>query len=214
MKYSIIYADPAWRYKNWSMKELAERGEKWARANGRSPYDVMDTKAIAALPVKDISAKDCVLFLWATYCKLPECLQVMEAWGFTFKTVGFTWIKLTPRWNDRFWKFLENTHPEHFLHKLFHFGMGFWTHQNPEIVLLGTRGHPKRVDKAVANLVISPLGAHSAKPPVVRDRIVQLIGDLPRIELFAREVTPGWAALGDEIDGKDIRDALKEIIDA
>jgi site-specific DNA-methyltransferase (adenine-specific) len=176
------------------MKELAERGEKWARKNGRSPYDVMDTKDIAELPVSQIAAKDSILFLWATYPKLQDALQVMEGWDYEYKTVAFTWVKLNPSGVG------------------FHFGLGYWTRQNPELVLLGTRGHPKRVDNTVPNLIITPRGSHSSKPTEVRDRIVRLVGDLPRVELFAREAAPGWDAIGNEIDGRDIREVLNERI--
>lgn len=90
------------------------------------------------------------------------------------KTVAFTWVKRTPKDTG------------------FHFGLGYWSRANPEICLLGTRGHPRRVSKSVANLVISPLRAHSQKPDEVRKQIVSLCGDLPRAELFARQKTPGW----------------------
>jgi len=179
------------------MKELAERGEKWARRNGRSPYDVMNNKDIYSLPVEQIADKDCILFLWATYPKLKEAIQTAESWGFTYKTVAFTWAKTNRKNTDTF-----------------HFGLGYWTRGNPEICLLGTRGKPKRVGNSVANLVVSPLLGHSAKPPQIRDYIVELMGDLPRVELFARETCEGWTSLGDEIDGKDMKDALREIIEA
>lgn len=186
-KFSIIYADPPWRFRNWSMSELAKRGEQWARRNGRSPYDVMDLTDICALPVADLAARDCVLFLWATYPKLPDALQVINAWGFGYKTVAFTWVKNNPSGIG------------------FHFGLGYWTRQNPEICLLATRGKPKRIDNRVPNLIIYPRGEHSRKPDEVRGRIVKLMGDLPRIELFARQRVAGWAAWGNQVpDGNDI----------
>lgn len=181
-RYKYIYADPPWRFKNWSMKELVTRGEKWARKNGRSPYPVMKTEDIASMPVSDLAAKDSVLFLWATYPKLKDGLEVMEGWGFSFKTVGFTWTKLNPSGVG------------------FHFGLGYWTRQNPELVLLGTKGKPKRVDNTVPNLVIHPRGEHSRKPDEVAKRIVKLMGDLPRLELFARRRMDGWDAWGNEIE--------------
>lgn len=180
--YKYIYADCPWRFKNWSMKELVNRGEKWARKNGRSPYPVMKTEDIAAMPVIDLTAKDCVLFLWATYPKLPDALQVMAGWGFEFKTVAFTWTKLNPSGVG------------------FHFGLGYWTRQNPELVLLGTRGKPKRIDNTIPNLVIHPRGEHSRKPDEVARRVVALMGDLPRIELFARRRMDGWDAWGNEVE--------------
>jgi len=121
-KYQIIYADPPWRFKNWSMTELAKRGEKWARKNGRSPYDVMDNEDIYKLPIKELSDKNCILFLWATYPKLQEALETIKAWGFTYKTVAFTWVK-------------QNRVADGW-----HFGLGYWTRGNPEICLLATKG--------------------------------------------------------------------------
>jgi N6-adenosine-specific RNA methylase IME4 len=88
--YNIILSDVPWRFRNWSSDELASRGEKWGRANGRSPYDVMDTEDIKALPIHKLADKDCVLFFWATYPKLNEAFEIIKAWGFEYKTVAFT----------------------------------------------------------------------------------------------------------------------------
>lgn len=208
--YSYIYCDPPYRFRNWSMEQKAKLGEKWGRANGRPIYPCMNTEDIAALPVERLAARDSLLFLWATYPQLEDALTVMRSWGYKYKTCAFTWVKLTPNALGNMVGLMAKHGPTlRFLEKLFHFGLGYWTHANPEVCLLGTRGHPKRVDKTVPNLVLAPLGAHSAKPPVVRDRIVQLVGDLPRLELFARDVAPGWDAMGNELEGNyDIRDAL------
>lgn len=193
-KYNIIYADPPWRFKNWSMAELAKRGEKWARRNGRSPYAVMDNEDIYSLPVGEIAEKDSILFLWATYPKLQEALETVRRWGFKYKTVAFTWVKQNKKSDG------------------WHFGLGYWTRGNPEICLLATKGKPKRESKFVANLTISHLRGHSQKPDEVREKIVELMGNLPRIELFAREKTEGWDALGFDIDGQDIRQTITDII--
>jgi len=192
-KYQIIYADPPWRFKNWSMKELAVRGEKWARKNGRSPYDVMDNQDIYNLPIEKLADKNCILFLWATYPKLQEALETIKAWGFIYKTVAFTWVKqnkVSDGW---------------------HFGLGYWTRGNPEICLLATKGKPKRQSKCVANLTISHLREHSRKPDCIRNKIIDLVGDLPRIELFAREKTEGWDVFGNEVEGSTTIDILHEM---
>ncbi len=180
-KYNIIYADPPWRFKNWSMKELSERGEKWAKRNGRSPYNVMNNEDIYNLPIKNLVDKNCILFLWATYPKLQEAIQTIKSWGFEYKTVAFTWVKETRKSNG------------------FHFGLGYWTRGNPEICLLATKGKIKRINNSVANLTISPLREHSRKPDEIRDKIVKLCGDLPRIELFARQKIEGWDVWGNEV---------------
>jgi N6-adenosine-specific RNA methylase IME4 len=155
----------------------------------------MTTTELCALPVAEIADKDCVLFMWATFPNLFDCLDVIKAWGLQHKTCGFVWLKTNKKT------------PGFFL------GLGYWTRANAEICLIATQGHPKRISKSVRQLVVSPLERHSKKPDCVRDRIVELMGDLPRIELLARERAEGWDAMGNEIDGKDIRDALREVIE-
>jgi len=185
-KYSIIYADPPWTYRVWSKKGLGR--------SAASHYNTMSLGRIKALPVKDIAAKDSVLFLWVTYPNLSEGLDVLKSWGFIFKTVAFTWVKRNKKSNTWFW------------------GMGYWTRANPEICLLGTRGHPKRKSKKVHSIIDERIRDHSRKPDIVRDKIVELMGDLPRIELFARERIPGWDSIGFEIDGMDIFESIQKII--
>lgn len=174
MQFEVIAADPAWSYDD---KALA--GQRGAGCK----YSLTSDADIAYLPVELLAADDCVLFLWATMPKIREALDTMKAWGFTYKTVAFVWVKTT----------LDG--------QGFRFGMGRWTRANAELVLLGTRGKPKRLSAAVGQIVAVPPGRHSAKPQEVRDRIVQLVGDKPRVELFARDVAPGWMALGSDLDG-------------
>lgn len=170
-KYRIIYADPPWRY--------ADR--KPPQGGAEEHYPTMLLSNIHNLPVMQIAETDCVLFMWATYPLLQEALDTIKAWGFTYKCVGFTWVKQNKLGSGYF------------------FGLGRWTRGNPEICLMATRGKPKRVSASVANLTLAPLTRHSAKPPVIRDKIVQLLGDLPRIELFARQTAEGWDSWGNEI---------------
>jgi len=164
--FAVLYADPPWHPKG----------------GVRLPYPTMSTPAICALPMSLLCAEDCCLFLWATHGRLPDALRVLAAWGFTYKTVAFTWVKA------------NRTRPGFFA------GQGGWTRANPEVCLLGTRGRPKRASAAVANLVVSPRREHSRKPEEVRERIVSLCGDVARAELFAREKVDGWAAWGDEVE--------------
>jgi N6-adenosine-specific RNA methylase IME4 len=192
LKAGALLADPPWRFQNWSMSEQAKYDEAWARRNGRSPYGVMNTADIARLPVKDVCAKDCVLFLWATYPKLRDAFEVIDGWGFTYKTVAYTWVKQNPSGNG------------------YHFGLGYWTRGNPEICLLATRGKPKRVDNSVANLIISPRRDHSRKPDEIHDRIERLVGG-PYLEMFARQPRDNWTCLGNETSGGDIGDDLRRL---
>ncbi len=177
-KYGIILADPPWTFKTYSAKGKGRSAEKH--------YPCMSLNDIEALPVANIAADDCALFLWATFPMLPQALAVMEAWRFSYRTVAFVWAKRTRK-------------PENSVGWGWHYGLGYWTRANAEIVLLGTKGKPRRVDKGVRQLVVAPVGEHSAKPSEVRDRIVKLMGDGPRIELFARGPKPvGWDTWGDE----------------
>lgn len=168
--YSIIYADPPWRYAQKGLQGAAERH-----------YPTMSIDELCALPVGKLAKKDCLLFLWATFPQLPEALQLIKAWGFQFKTVAFVWLKRnkkSPTW---------------------FYGLGYWTRGNAEICLLAKRGKPKRHSAGVHQFIISPVEEHSKKPDVTRDKIVELAGDLSRVELFARQKTPGWDVWGNEV---------------
>lgn len=173
MKYQIIYADPPWSY-----NDKASAGERGACYK----YSVLDTKAVCDLPVSEIADEDWVLFLWSTFPMLPDALQVMKSWGFTYKTVAFVWVKSNKKSNTDFF-----------------FGMGNWTRANAEIVLLGIKGKPKRVSASVRQIIRVPIMRHSQKPNEVRDRIVALLGDIRRIELFARDRVVGWDVWGNEV---------------
>lgn len=146
----------------------------------------MRLEELAALPVSDLADTDCALFLWATFPQLPEALRLIRAWGFSYKTVAFVWLKTNRRSHTWF------------------YGLGFWTRSNAEICLLATKGHPKRQAANIHQLIVSPVERHSKKPDEARDRIEALMGDLPRIELFARQKPPGWEVWGNEVNS-DIR---------
>lgn len=182
MLFNILYIDPPWRYQQKRLQGAAEHH-----------YTTMDISDIASLPVGDLADEDCVLFLWATFPQLPEALQVIRSWGFVYKSVAFVWLKKNKKADSWF------------------FGLGFWTRGNAEICLIATKGRPKRKSAAVHQFIISPVEGHSKKPDIVRNKIVELMGDLPRAELFARQRHEGWVCLGNEIDGLDIREAIKRI---
>lgn len=173
-KYNIIYADPPWQYKVYSKKGQGRSAE--------SHYATMSIEDICKLPVDKISEENCVLFMWMTFPTLKEGLKVIEEWGFKYKTVAFVWIKRNKKT------------PSLFL------GMGFWTRANAEICILATKGNPKRISAKVHQVIISPIEEHSKKPDEARKRIVDLVGDLNRIELFARQKTDGWDCWGNEVE--------------
>jgi len=187
--YNIIYADPPWTYR-------AAQSDDPVR--GGKTYTTMILGDIKNLDVQAIAARDCGLFLWATMPLLQEALDVIKSWGFRYTTCAFCWIKLNP--TGALLKGGRNG-KDILLRKSIYSGLGYWTNRNAELCLYGKKGHPKRQARNVKQIVLAPRGRHSAKPPEVRDRIVQLMGDLPRIELFARQRVPGWDAFGDEIEG-------------
>ena len=169
-KYNIIYADPPWSYKNMGN----------IQNNVLNHYSVMSKKEICALPIQNICEDDCFLFLWATFPKIQEALDVIKAWGFEYKTIGFNW-----------WKINKDGSPV--------FGVGWYTKSNGEICLIGTKGKPKKESNKISQVIIAQRTKHSEKPGIVREKIVSFCGDLPRIELFARQTTKGWDCWGNEV---------------
>lgn len=170
-KYNIIYADPPWTYRDKC--HAGNRGVEYK-------YPTMTIDEIKNMPVQALTMDDAMLFLWVTFPLLQEGLDTMKAWGFEYKTIGFNWIKTNKKSESLFW------------------GMGNWTRSNSELCLLGVKGKPKRQSASVHSVVLAPIGKHSKKPDIIRDKIVELCGDVPRIELFARNATTGWDVWGNE----------------
>lgn len=129
-----------------------------------------------------MAAPDCALFLWVTFPFLQDAFRVIEAWGFRYRTTAFCWVK--PTKDGSGWAF----------------GTGFWTRANAEICLLAVKGKPQRIAKNVPQIISEPRMEHSRKPDEARDRIVRLLGDVPRVELFARQASPGWDVWGNEVE--------------
>lgn len=173
-KYNIIYADPPWTYPKTG-------GTKNSRGMAKQFYNTMSIEEIKSLPIKNITAENATLFLWCTYPQLPNGLETIKAWGFDYFGLGFEWIKKTKSGKD-------------------FFGMGYWTRANPECCLLATKGKLKPQCHNIRQLVYAEIMQHSRKPEIVRENIVRLCGDLPRVELFARQQTDGWDCWGNETD--------------
>ena len=176
--YGAIYADPPWRFATYSDKGKGRSAE--------AHYDCMTLADIKAMPVAAWAARDAALFLWTTDPMLRHALEVIEAWGFTYKTVAFYWVKLN---RNRGGMFLAPSD--------FFTGMGFWTRANPELCLLATRGKPRRRATDVAKLMVAARREHSRKPDETYARIERLVGG-PYLELFARVSQPGWDRLGNQ----------------
>lgn len=171
-KFSVIYADPPWSFEVYSGKGKARSADRH--------YNTMSLEDIKALPIQQLANDDCALFLWSVSPDLPGALAVIEAWGFTYKTAGFVWVK-------------ENEKSPGL-----HWGMGYWTRANIEMCLLATRGSPKRQAKDVHQVVMSPVGEHSRKPEQVSERIERLLPG-PYLELFGRRPMAGWTVWGNQI---------------
>lgn len=172
-KYKIIYADPAWSYSD---------KRKGPLGGAENHYKSMRIDDIKNLPVASISDKNCILFLWVTFPMLQEGLDVIKAWGFEYKTLGFSWIKLNKNSGTPF------------------FGIGHYTKSNCEVCLIGVRGRPVIKDNTVSSVILETRSEHSKKPVSTREKIVRLLGNVNRVELFARDKVAGWDVWGDEVD--------------
>jgi len=175
--YAAILADPPSPFATWS--------DKGKDRSAENHYGVMSFAEIMAMPVAELAADDCVLFLWATWPTLPQAMSVIEAWGFRYKTCAFTWAKV------------KNGKAQ--------IGLGYWSRANTEPCLLATRGKPKRIHADVSQLIMEPRREHSRKPDCVHDRIERLV-DGPRLELFARQRRMEWDCWGDQVDRFPERD--------
>jgi site-specific DNA-methyltransferase (adenine-specific) len=169
-KYNIIYADPPWRYK-----------ESWGNGSNEHTYRTLSIDQIKSLPVESLAHDTAHLYLWVTNPFLSEGLEICESWGFEYKTL-ITWVKT-----------YKDGSPE--------MGMGYYFRGCTEHIIFGVRGKMKVANKTTRNMfeAVNPR-MHSQKPEVVRDMIVACSGDLPRVELFARQQTTGWDVWGDEVD--------------
>lgn len=190
-RYRVIYADPPWRFATYSDKGKGRSAE--------AHYDCLTIDEIKAMPVREWAANDAVLLLWGTDPLLPRALEVIEAWGFTYKTVGFYWVKLNRSVARRPSPDLFDGNRQLLSERDFFTGLGFWTRANPEPCLLATRGHPKRRAGDVPKLLLAPRREHSRKPDEAYARIERLLPG-PYLELFARQSRPGWDSFGNQPD--------------
>lgn len=168
-QYNIIYADPPWRYK-----------ENWGNGSNEHTYNTMSIEEIKSLPVGQICADQCHLYLWVTNPFIKEGIEVCKAWGFEYKTL-ITWLKL-----------YRSGKPE--------MGMGYYFRGCTEHLIFGVKGGMKCCNKTTRNFFAAENPRlHSKKPDIARDIIVSASGDVPRIELFARNRIDGWDAWGDQL---------------
>lgn len=175
MKYNILYVDPPW----------PNKGSEKGMGKAESHYNLMQINEILNLPIRKICDDNCALFLWSPMIFLPLAFDVIKTWGFKYRTCAFTWVKLNPKLKTPC------------------IGLGNYTRSNAELCLLGIKGKLRRESKKVSQIVMANRGFHSRKPSEVRDRIVELFGDIPRAELFARTAHQGWDSWGNELSPED-----------
>jgi len=172
--FGCILADPPWAFRTFSGKNSTPH------RCAEDHYRTMPLAEIAALPVQELAAKDCALFMWSVDSHIDQAIELAKGWGFGFKTRAFTWRKLTSTGATKI-------------------GMGYWTRKQTELCFLFTRGSPKRLSMGVRELIDAPRREHSRKPDEQYERIESLVSG-PYLELFARAARPGWAGWGNEID--------------
>ena len=176
--YGAILADPPWRFETWSDRGTARSAE--------NHYETAANGDIASLPISDLAADDCVLFVWIIWPKLAEIIPMIARWGFEYKTCAFTWTKAHAGQLEMFRDDVD-----------VQVGLGYWTRANSEPCLLATRGKPKRLNADVRQGIIAPRREHSRKPDEIHGRIERLVAG-PYLELFARQQRPGWTTWGNE----------------
>lgn len=176
--FSVVLADPPWPFATWSHKGQGRSGE--------AHYSTMDHAAIEAMPVQSLMADDAVLFLWIVQTQIPQAVRLVEAWGFTLKSLAFLWVK-----GDSLPLFPDDVVTQ--------MGMGKWTRAETEQCWLATRGNPKRLNADVRQVIDDRRREHSRKPDGIHERIERLVAG-PYLELFARQRRPNWTIWGNQVD--------------
>lgn len=214
-KNKLIYCDPPWWFSNWDDNMRLKEGSEIARRRGRPDYPVMSKEELNNLHIDKFAHEDCILLCWATWPKLLDALEFIKCNGFEYKTVGFVWFKLNKCAEQ--YEFQKGMGIRDIMSVSLKYGLGYHTRKNTEILLIGTKGKPKRYSSNISEIVFEeypeeifePLGEHSSKPRIIYDKIKEYAGDIPRIELFARPPVPrGWIATGLDYDGWGIEDIL------
>jgi N6-adenosine-specific RNA methylase IME4 len=208
--FDLVQLDPMWNYVVRSRKGLSRSAE--------NHYPTVTVEVQKTFPIPDLFNRNCAVFMWATYPNLPQAFDLGAAYGLTYKTVAFTWVKLNKLWYSNFMRQLKKTGSVDealawYERHAYFMGNGYYTRANPELCLLFTKGKPlKRLDLGVPNLIVSPIGAHSAKPDEASNRMVRLFGDRPRVEIYARKYRPGWTSLGLDLDGMSVTESIPKLL--
>lgn len=176
MRYDVILADPPWQFEYWNRKTSSKRG------TGEKYYDVMSVDAIADHSVSSLLNDNAALFLWTSWPFIDQVFKVIKAWGFTYRTLGFIWVKQNPTGFG------------------FFTGMGYYTRRNTEPCLLGVKGSMPVARKDILEIILSPVQKHSRKPHRQYEIIEALYPDARYLELFARNRREGWDVWGNEVE--------------
>lgn len=171
-KYGVILADPPWKFRTYSPKGQGKSAERH--------YPTMATREICALPIADLAADNCALFIWGVWPRIFDVERVIAAWGFNYSGLAWEWIKFNPKTGK------------------YAFGGGYGTRKNVEPCLLARRGAPRNKDRSIRDMIFSPRREHSRKPDEQYGRIEKMY-DGPCLELFARCPRPGWDSWGNEV---------------
>lgn len=211
--YTLIYCDPPWRYNSRANHQTRFRG------GVHGHYGTMTLDEIAALPLASLAAPACALAMWCTFPYLDAQIQLCARWGFRYRTQIATWIKLNPRGYD-----LPHDDPAYRIDKpyvrypgdgMYHsvfFGVGYYSKSNAEVLLLGMRGQVPTLTDSLSSVIMAPRREHSRKPDEAYTLLEALFGNVPRVELFARQARLNWDAYGAQLasDGADIRTRLQK----
>lgn len=199
--FKALVVDPPWNFKSRTALQM----QNWhSRRDAEKHYSVMTLDDIKKMPISKIAAKDAHLFLWVTGPCLKQGFEVLDAWGFKYSSVAFTWIKLKKSHNPRQLRVLPTAEMD------LHVGLGLTTRKNAEFVLLGRRGNARRIAKNIREVILAPVREHSRKPDEMYDRVRRYC-DGPYIEVFSREQREGWTTWGDEAGKFDSAPVKREI---
>lgn len=188
--YKCIAADPPWHFR---ARTALQVGNWTSRRDAEKHYSVMALDDIMAMPVRQVAAPDAHLFIWTTGPCLRQTFDVIEAWGFRYSGVAFTWVKLKRSHDDRQLTVLP------LIERDLHVGLGLTTRKNAEFCLLARRGNARRQAKDVREIILAPVREHSRKPDEFFARVERYC-EGPRLELFSRQRRPGWDAYGNQTD--------------
>jgi len=178
-KYQIIYADPPWFFStNYGKIDKSRLSGFGAGLR----YKLMTDNELLNLPISELADNNCALFLWVVNSRIDFGIEVLKKWGFDYKTVAFNWIKVAKQSG------IPNCR------------LGHWTLGGSELCLLGMKGYLKPIRRNVRQVIMHHRLGHSVKPPIFREHLVELFGDVPRIELFARQKVEGWDCWGNEVE--------------